>query len=364
MADATRPAPDEVSESQHPALTEFLIGHDQAEQTLLAASQSAKLHHAWMITGPAGIGKATLAYRFAKFLLRDEASDSGLFGDGPSELAVPADDPNASQIAAQSHLNLRIIRRAWNKDRNRYFGVIRIDDVRALTPFFGQTVGGNGRRVVIVDCADDMNTNAQNAILKSLEEPPANTILLLICNAPGAMLPTIRSRCRRLPLSPLTRDQAAEVLRLQAPEIPAGDFDDLLTIADGSPGQAMRLEAAGGLVLYREVRDLMSALPGTPFDAISKLAQKTEKAGDGEILFAIVMDLIEGEIRRALTRAVVPDGADGFRISPDALDPWLEVCDKIARLRDRAAAVNLNRKAVIQAVFSEMQSAARARKAG
>ena len=102
MADATRPAPDEVSENRHPALTEFLIGHDPAERTLLAASQSAKLHHAWMITGPAGIGKATLAYRFAKFLLRDEASGGGLFGDGPSDLSVPVDDLDASQVAAQS----------------------------------------------------------------------------------------------------------------------------------------------------------------------------------------------------------------------------------------------------------------------
>lgn len=359
MADPTRPAPDEVDEARHPAQTEFLCGHQAAEQTLLQASNGGKMHHAWMITGPTGIGKATLAYRFAKFLLSDDANRGGLFGDGPTDLAVSSDDPDASQITALSHPNLRIIRRAWNKDRNRYFGVIRIDDVRALTPFFGQTVGGNGRRVVIIDSADDMNSNAQNAILKSLEEPPADTIMLLVCNAPGAMLPTIRSRCRRLSLAPLSDQDAKQVLQSRAPDIPEADHDDLLTIADGSPGQAMRLEMSGGLVLYREIRTLLTALPDVKFDDVAKLAQKTEKAGDGERLFAIVLDLIEGEIRRQITDSVLPEDGGASFIQPHALDQWLEVCDKIARLRDRAAAVNLNRKAVIQAVFSEMQSAAR-----
>ena len=200
------PQADRIAGLPHPCETEHLFGHDAACAQVLEAFNGDRMHHAWMLTGPKGIGKASLAYQIARFLLAADPPGDSLFGTPPpaTSLAVPADHPVASRIRAGSEPGLCILRRPVDDKTGKLKTVIPVDTVRELRQFFSLSAGGNGRRVVIVDCIDDMNANAANALLKVLEEPPQEAVLLLVTHQPGRILPTIRSRCRTLACAPLS----------------------------------------------------------------------------------------------------------------------------------------------------------------
>ena len=166
---------------------------------LAEAFASGRMHHAWLLAGRAGIGKATLAYRLARHVLArpDERDHSG------KSLEVPTDSAAARQVAALSHPGLLVLRRPYDTKSKRFVSAIPVDEVRRLKSFLGLTSGENAWRVVIVDTADELNLNAANALLKSLEEPPRRALFMLVASEPSGLLPTIRSRCRRLDLQPL-----------------------------------------------------------------------------------------------------------------------------------------------------------------
>ncbi len=367
--DIPRPAPDEIAEDLHPALSTRLHGHAEARDTLAEAAAGSGLHHAWLLTGSAGIGKATLAYHFARSLLAGEAG-GGLFGDSAPTLHADAEDPLFQQVAGGSHPNLTILRRAWNREGKRYYTEIRVDDVRRLTAFLGQRANLPTRRVVLIDAADDMNRNAANALLKPLEEPPANTVFILVCHSPGSLLPTIRSRCRRLSLSGLTGAQALAVMEAARPDLDQATSRLLLQLSDGSPGQALRLEVAGGEALYKQLLAVLTAAPAMDRAAAQKLGDMVSKAGAGEIAFALLMDLLDGFLKRLVQApfndlsASQPERELMQRLTRGGLDQWFEVWDKLARLRERTGAVNLNRKAVTLSILSDFEEAARISVAG
>ena len=226
-----KPAPetDKEPEAPHPRETFSFVGHEEQEQALADALKSGRMHHAWLITGTKGLGKATMAYRFARAAL-------GAKRVGPRPLDIDPEDQIARRISAQSHPDLFVLRRGLN-DRGRPRREIAVDDARELGRFFSLAPSEGGMRVAVIDAVDDLNTNSANAILKTLEEPPARSVLLLVCHAPGAILPTIRSRCRRLALRPLSDAQVAEAL---------GEKDDaLVALAKGRPGRAIALKAQG-----------------------------------------------------------------------------------------------------------------------
>ena len=228
---AEKPAPETDKEplAQHPRETFSFVGHDEQEQALADNLRGTRPHHAWLIGGTKGLGKATLAYRLARRAL-------GARQAGPRPLDVAADDPVARRVAANAHPDLFVLRRGIS-DRGRPSRDIRVPDARELIHFFSLAPAEGGMRVAIIDAADDLNPSSGNALLKTLEEPPARSVLLLVCHAPGAILPTIRSRCRRLALRPLTDAQVAEAL---------GEKDDaLIALAKGRPGRAIALKAQG-----------------------------------------------------------------------------------------------------------------------
>src|SRR5579863_6065347 len=188
----------------HPRETAVLFGHREAETTLLDAYRSGRIPHAWLIGGAQGIGKATLAYRMARFVLthRDSLAKDVQCAD---TLEVDPSDPVARRIAAGAHGGLLVLQRTPN-EKGVMRTVITVDETRETIAFFGSTAAVEGWRVCIVDTVDELNPNAANALLKILEEPPRQSLFLLVSHAPGRVLPTILSRCRRLNLRPLSKD--------------------------------------------------------------------------------------------------------------------------------------------------------------
>lgn len=367
---AELPAPDQVAGCPHPRANPELIGQDDAERVLLEAYGSGRLHHAWLITGARGIGKATLAYRFARFLFAEAGSGGGLFGP-PDSLRVAPDDPAFRGVAAGAHGNLVTLARAINPKARTpaYYTVIRVDDVRALAPFLTQTAHRPGWRVVIVDSADEMNINAQNALLKSLEEPPAETIFLLACHAPGRLLATVRSRCRRLTLSGLDDADVERVIETVAPQVPAEERRVLARLAEGSPGRALALAAEGGLEVYREMLELLSGLPQLDAVAVHGLGDRLARKAN-ESSYRVLTELLDWWLKRLIRAAAageipaeVVDGEAALirRLGgAGGLDQWIEVWEKVGRLVERAEAVNLDRKAVTLNMFTSLAGVARA----
>lgn len=346
-----------------------LVGHDQAEKTLLAAQQSGRLHHAWLMTGPRGIGKATLAWRFARFLLAGQ-DQGGLFGGGLENLDVSRDAPGRNLIDARSHPDLFHLRRALNHDTGRIRAEIAVDDVRGLGEFMHMTPAMGKWRVAIVDSADEMNRNSANAVLKILEEPPPNAVLLIVSHAPGRLLPTIRSRCRRLALQPLKDDTVVKLLGDYAPETKDEERRALALLAEGSIGRALELAGAGSLELYREMVEVLATLPDLDMPRLHAFAERFAKRGeeanaDWRALNYLFDGWLKGLVRQAAltteAAAVVPMEA-GLRarlLGAASVDRWMDASDEVGRLFSRADAVNLDRKQTVMGSFLKLQGAAR-----
>jgi DNA polymerase-3 subunit delta' len=350
-----------------PWRNERLVGHDTAERTMLAAQQTGKLHHAWLMTGPRGIGKATLAWRFARFLLAGQAG--GLFG-APDSLEVAREAPGRSLIDARSHPDLFHLRRTLNADTGRMRNEIVVDDVRGLGEFMHMTPAMGDWRVAIVDSADEMNRNAANAVLKILEEPPPNAVLLIVAHAPGRLLPTIRSRCRRLALHPLADETVIALLGDYAPNTSPDERAALARLAEGSIGRALELASAGSLALYREMVEVLSTLPDLDMPRLHGFAERFAKRGeeanaDWRSLNYLFDGWLKGLLREGAvgggTAPVVPAerGLQEKFLTAASLDRWMEAWEKVARLLSRSDAVNTDRKQTVLVSFLTLQSVMR-----
>ncbi len=251
---------DTEAESAAPRATAVLFGHTEAEGALLEAYRSGRLPHAWLIGGPPGIGKATLAYRMARYVLAhpDPAAPAV---QAATSLAISDDHAVARRVAAQGHPNLLVLERTVG-DTGKLRTRIAVDDVRKSVDFFGQTAGEGGWRIAIVDSVDELNAQSANALLKVLEEPPPRALLLLISHAQGRVLPTIRSRCRMLTLRSLSAEDVAHAAAVATGR--AADAAELMEaagLAEGSVGRALTLLEGQALALRKRVIDLLAGLP-------------------------------------------------------------------------------------------------------
>ena len=362
------PEADRLEGFPHPRETKELYGHAGAERMLAEALASGRMHHAWLLTGPQGIGKATLAYRFARaaLALPEERDASG------QSLAVAETTTAARQVKVLSHPGLLLIRRPYDIKAKRFATNIPVDEVRRLRSFLAHRAAGDGWRVVIVDEANELNPNAANALLKSLEEPPTRTVFLLVSSAPGALLQTIRSRTRTLALSPLgDRDlRAAAVHALAAAEMPPPadtQWAPLERLADGSAGRLLSLLGSGGIEQEARVTKLLNLLPKVDWRAVHALSDELQPIAAQprfELFFELLLDALSRLIRAAATGAgTTEDKALAARLIGEVrLASFAALWERIAREKADTLALNLDRKSLILESVARLASAAQDRK--
>lgn len=369
-AEEAAPEADRLEGFAHPRETAELFGQSAAEAALLAAFQSGRMHHGWLLSGPEGVGKATLAYRFARYALT--APDERASGPG---LTVDLAAPSARQIRVLSHPALLVIRRPWNMQSKRHAATIPVDEVRRLKSFLQLSAEAGDWRVVIVDRAEEMNASAANALLKSLEEPPQRTIFLLVAAEPGRLLPTIHSRCRRLELpaldaADLERAVAGPLAAAGVERPAAAQAEQLAGLARGSVRRTLMLAQGGGIALYERITGLLASLPRLDGEALHKLAETLAPAQaeqDFAMFFALLQDMLGRAVRHGAGRggalageAAMFDRLLGAGMGRAAtLARWAELWETIAREKVQVLALNLDRKSFVLETFLRLEAAHR-----
>ena len=330
----------------HPREVFAFSGGEGVERAILDALARGRLHHAWLLTGAEGSGKATFAYRAARRLL-GAAADPAL---GP--LGSRPDDPVCRQIRARAHPDLLVLQRDTEDGKTRKG--ISVEDARALPEFFAKTPAVAPYRVAIIDAADDLNTNAANAVLKTLEEPPERGVIFLVSHAPGSLLPTLRSRCRRLRFFPPPKETAVAWLTDRA-GLDEDEARRLLAMAGGAPGRAWRLAIAGALDLDRIAHDILTALPQTDDVAMVALAESFRGAS-GAARFDLLMDRLADRIHTMAGAEALTGNGDGG--GGEALDSWAEAWEMLVESPRAAEAVNLDRADVFFTALSRLREIA------
>ena len=329
-------------EVPHPRAVFHLQGQETAEASFEDARARGRLHHAWLLTGPEGVGKATFAYRAARRLLgAPEDLAYGLLGSSPEH-------PVSRQVAARSHPDLMVLEREGPDGKPRR--IIPVDDARKLSEFFSKSPASAPHRVAIIDAADDLNPNAANAILKTLEEPPPRAVLLMVSHAPGRLLPTIRSRCRRLAFQPLEIEATAAFVRDRT-DVADDDARRLARMAEGAPGRALGLAAAGALVMDDAARDLLAALPRVDDSRALSLAE-TFRGGEGAARFALLFERLSDRVHDFAT--------DQAGQGTGGLDRWAAAWETLQRLPREVEALNLDRADAFFTALADLRRAAQA----
>ena len=341
---------EETAEPLHPRATTLLFGHTAAEAAFLTAYQSGRVPHAFLIVGPKGIGKATLAYRIARFVLAHPNPSTAAVQKAKS-LAVDASDPVARRIAAQGQGDLLVLERTPNEK-----GVLRqqiaVDDVRRTVSFFGSTAGEGGWRIAIVDAVDEMNRSSANALLKVLEEPPQRALLLLVSHAAGRVPATLRSRCRVITLRPLAQSDVAAALGV-AGGISANDprVTAAAAAAEGSVARALALLDEDALALRQQALDLLDGLPA--LDANGMHALGDALAGTDPQPLASFIDTVNAWLSNRLER----EGGERGEIG--RLARLAEVWERVNAAARDAAEYNLERKPLVFNVFGLLAESTR-----
>ncbi len=348
----------EEPQAPPPRANPDLIGQEGAEAALKQFVDSGRLPHALLLSGPRGIGKATLAFRLARYVLWRGGEGAGIdmFGapveTGLPRLAISPESGVFRRVAAGGHADLLTVERAFDSRRKRLRSEIVVDDVREIGAFLHLTAAEGGWRVVIVDGADAMNRNAGNALLKILEEPPRRVLLVLVAHSPGKLLPTIRSRCRQMKLAPLADADLRALLARYCPELGEDAAARVADLAEGSIGRALELAGSGGVELYQTMLAMLARRPGIDPLALHGFADRLARA-EGEDAYRALEDLLRYHLaRQAVAAARAGERGEAAR--------WARLGDDIANGFARADGLNLDRKQTILSAFFAIDRASAA----
>jgi DNA polymerase-3 subunit delta' len=336
-----------MNEIPHPAQTLSVIGHDHARTQLLEAYGSGRMHHAWLLIGEEGVGKATLAYQVAHTIL----------SKGESRInRINANNPASRLIMAQTHPDLFVLSRPVDEKTGRQKDSIPVDDASKLGPFLGMTASQGCGRVAIIDEAHRLNRNGQNAILKMIEEPPTGTTMILTATTVGSLLPTIKSRCRMLKLDSLTDQQIEVICARMSVDLPSGEERSLLLkAARGSLGRALTLLETEILPLYKESLDILRAMPSIDLLRVHKLADAVSRKEESEsylVLTNLIVDAMREAVRCAALGIRDPAGLAQLLVPQGRLDKGLHIWESTAKTFETAETANLDRKLALINAFS------------
>ncbi len=332
------------------------IGHDDIEKNVRQQIDKNSFHHGWIITGASGIGKATLGARIARAVLSPQDLDDDF------SLQMDKGKPIFRQVASFAHPDLFVARREFDEKKGKLENEISVDRIRQLTQFLSHTAAGGAARVAIIDCADDMNRNSANALLKILEEPPENTLLLLLANYPGRLLATIRSRCRMIDLRPVPTDDVHQFL-IDETGCTAQEAHICAQAAGGRPGYAMGLYLEGGVTAIENVSAFISAAQkGNSFEKI--IGDLTGKAD--EMRWNIFKDhLLSTLSLRARTIAVSDENNTNGNSSDDnsndikqdySVNAYVKGWEVLSTLCAKGEGLNLDRASLIEAMGFDLAS--------
>lgn len=344
------PESDRVEPAPHPRETAVLFGQARAEAELLDSYRAGRLHHAWLLGGRQGTGKATLAWRFARFLLAHPDPDAPAVREA-RDLAVPVGHPAALRVASGAPGDVAVLRRAFNDKSGKFYAEIRVDEVRRASGLFQQASRAGGYRICILDSAEDLNRNSANALLKLVEEPPRRSIFLIVAHHPAQVLPTLRSRCRMLLLDPLSGSDAVSALAALGPPWAAAEpaaLAEAVARAGGSVSGAIHYLGGERLTLDRDTARLLGRLPEVNWGELHRLA---DRIGTDEDDFAVLTGAILDWLHARLGQ-----GAG----DPRRLAPLAEVWEKVRRSARDTLALNLDKKTFLFSTFADLSQATRA----
>ena len=336
---------DKIAGAPHPMLANEIIGHSSQKLSFLSSFASNRLPQCWLLAGDMGIGKASFAWLIAKFLLTTKYQPADLKIDlsktNINSILEPQSGSTLNRIISGSEQRVYIVRRGYNEKRKAFFKNISIEDVRKLQSYCSLSIADGGKRIIIIDTADDLNKSSSNALLKLLEEPPKNTIFLLISHQPNLLLPTIKSRCQKLSFSNLDQTDLGAVLTAIGCKIEPSDEVSLSILSKGSAGAACRLINSNCINLYRDILNIASSLPNLNTNKILQLSQNYfAKAKPSE--FEIFIEMMQHFFSRlcktgVMQKPVLPSVTDNEAKIMKSLCPNL----KSARLWSDVANISL-----------------------
>jgi DNA polymerase-3 subunit delta' len=341
------PEADRADNAPHPRETMGFAGHATAERTFLDGYRAGRMPHAWIIGGPEGVGKATLAWRVARFLLANPDPHSASVQRAQTLDVDPA-CAAARQIAALSSSDIALLRRQWNEKVKKLYTEIRVDEVRVAMRIFQHAAGGSGWRIAIIDSADELNRNAANALLKIIEEPPARSLFLLIAHRPGRILPTIRSRCRLLMLEPLSDQDVVGAMAALNLDHSRDQVERAASRAGGSVKEALRLLESESGRFDDKIRNVLKRLPQVDWQEIHALGDAVagrDNEAAYESLMANVFSFLDRSVR------------EGAERGPARLQPYAEAWEKVREAARETEVLNLDKRPLILSIFADLAAA-------
>ena len=339
---------DRLPDVPHPRETETLFGQEAAVSTFLQAFQSGRLHHAWILTGPEGVGKASFAYQAARFLLDPNPAASLANSLAQGRFVADPHSQISRQVLALSHPDLHVLRRQAENEKKTIPTEITVDYARAAIQFFASTAGAGGYRVLIVDSADHLNRSSANALLKAIEEPPTKAVIFIVAHRWGRLLPTIRSRCQILPFRSLETADIVKVLMASGQE--EAEAQQAALRAKGSARRAYQWLDERFASVSTHVEHLLQQLPDYDRREVLVMSEafgRKEGRSDFQTMRETVLDWIIAQVDRHADEGV------------HRLAPLAELWEKIEQAVREAESYNLDRRALALNMFNDLAAAVR-----